>query len=725
MYKVTTTALLCLVFSGFSEVSGAAKDSLQELGKIVVTGTKTERKMELAPVKTEIITSDDIRRMAASDLYQVLENAQGIRMEQQCNNCSFTIMRMSGLEGGYAKILIDGMPVYSGLAGVYGMQQIQAGLIDRIEIVKGAGSALYGSDAIAGVVNVITKKPDAGKKFSVGASAGVNPIDGKNKYGGMPTNSNVNFSASATEGDFAAVIAGQSNTSDEIDNNGDMATDKINSKNLGGTAKLYWYDVLGEKSLLGVTGRVIYENRKGGSIEKDPEGNYPIDNALSPAGPGTEHILTERYEGGLNIEKELAESTSIIGILNYVSHFRNATNAAAWEKMQGLDLDYNPVGENDFSRLAEISPQPFLTEENTIVGETNVSQKIGNENTLLAGFQFKRTEVNENINGEGWFERNFQDIGVYAQDEWNISRKADLAGGVRYDIHNSEDKHTGTEYEETSVNPRISFRYEPLEDLVTRASWGTGFRVPGDFSEDAHLCASAPLIKKNNALEPEKAVSYNVSAEWARRGIKAELGIFRTNITDKLVLSEYSGNDGAYDLEWVNAESDAYTQGAEITGGYMSGFYEIEAGAVYTNAQFEKEQTEGVKESKYIMRSPAVSGHVDIGLFSEPVGSGFKDGWRLDLDFRLTGSMYIERDGEVMAEYPSEKLKEIVKTEPYLIVDARVGKKIEQISTDLYIAAENLTNHVQERKQWDIDDAAMIYAPLTGVMVSAGFSKDF
>jgi outer membrane receptor for ferrienterochelin and colicins len=394
-------------------VAGAqtSQDTVGALDDIVVTGTKTEKRIEMTPVKTEVVGKEDIEKFAACNLYQVLDGTPGIRMEQQCNNCNFSLMRMNGLEGGYAKVLIDGMPVYSGLAGVYGMQQIQAGLIERIEIVKGAGSALYGSDAIAGVVNVITKKPGPVPSMTIGGSTGFNPVDDKTKEGNVPLSSSVNFSATHRKDNFAAIIAGQSNTSQEIDNNADMATDRVNSKNLGGTTQLFWYDVLGDKSTIGLMGRAIYENRKGGSIEQDAKGNYYMDNALSPEGPGSEHIVTERFEGGLSIDKELPSRTLLKGMLNVVSHARSATNGAAWEKIDSLgatqiqDALSDPA-DVDYSKLAALSPQPFLTNERTIVGEINAAQPIGDiGNTILAGAQVKRTDVEENINGDGWVKR--------------------------------------------------------------------------------------------------------------------------------------------------------------------------------------------------------------------------------------------------------------------------------------------------------------------------------
>ena len=710
----------------FSTPGAQDSDSLEVLENVVVTGTKTEKAIDMSAVRTEVIAREDIEKYGACNLYRILDGTPGIRMEQQCNNCNFSLLRMSGLEGGYAKILIDGVPVYSGLAGVYGMQQIQASLIERIEIVRGAGSALYGSDAIAGVINVITRRPSPKPSMSIGASAGGSPhSDDVNRYGGRPKMSNVGFSASRRKGNFAGMVAAQSNTAEEIDNNGDGATDRVLSNNLGGTTKLYWYDPLGDKSTIGLTGRAIYEQRRGGCLDKDEGGNYPIDDPLSLAGPGSEHIITERFETGLDIEKELPSSTVLRGLMNVVYHDRSATNGAAWEKVLGETITYTDIDEDGIAALSNLSAKPFLTNERTLVGEINAVQPVGDDNTILAGVQAKRTDVDENINADGWNSRFFQDVGIYLQDEWDIVPQFGFVAGLRYDMHKSEDDLTESTYDEDAVNPRVSLRFTPFEDLVTRFAWGMGFRVPGDFSEDAHLCASAPRIKKHGSLDPERSMSFNLSLDYAKEGFRAGVNLFRTNITDKVVLGDYSGNDGAYDLEWENSEGGAFTQGFELGADYKGRFYSAGAGYGFTDARYEERQVDDNDNSIYIPRSPRHNAHIDLGLFSDKAGTAFTGGWSLDISLRLVGPMFIERDGDVIDAYPEENLEEIVETDAYVTGDLRVNKRFNALGLDVYLVAENFTNTVQKRERWDVDDAAMVFAPLYGTTVMAGFKKEF
>lgn len=135
------------------------EEDVLNLEQVVVTGTRTEHYIKDVPVRTEIITAKAIENKNACNLYQALEGTPGIRVEQQCQYCNFSMVRMQGLGAEHTQVLINGQPMYSGLAGVYGLQQLSTVDVDKIEVVKGAGSALYGSGAVAGAINIVTKEP--------------------------------------------------------------------------------------------------------------------------------------------------------------------------------------------------------------------------------------------------------------------------------------------------------------------------------------------------------------------------------------------------------------------------------------------------------------------------------------------------------------------------------------------------------------------------------------
>ncbi len=142
-----------------TEVYFQLDEDVLDLNQVVVTGTRTQHYVKNVPIRTEVVTSQALDVKNAQNMYEALEGVPGIRVEQQCQFCNFSMVRMQGLGAEHTQVLVDGEPIYSGLAGVYGLQQMGTNDVDRLEVVKGAGSALYGSSAVAGAINIITKEP--------------------------------------------------------------------------------------------------------------------------------------------------------------------------------------------------------------------------------------------------------------------------------------------------------------------------------------------------------------------------------------------------------------------------------------------------------------------------------------------------------------------------------------------------------------------------------------
>src|SRR5687768_14810717 len=147
----------------------AAQIATQQLGpiiplfrsEVVVTATRTNRRLSDVPVRTEVITQQAMRAVQARTLADAVEYTTGVQVESNCQNCNFSQIRLLGLAGPYTQILIDGQPIISSLAQVYGIEHIPARMLERIEVVKGGGSALYGPGSVGGVVNVISREAAA------------------------------------------------------------------------------------------------------------------------------------------------------------------------------------------------------------------------------------------------------------------------------------------------------------------------------------------------------------------------------------------------------------------------------------------------------------------------------------------------------------------------------------------------------------------------------------
>ncbi len=683
--------------------------------EVVVTATRTPKMLKDAPVRTMLISSDRIEEKAATNLYEALESEPGIRVEQQCSACNFSQIRMSGLEGGYAQTLIDGQQIFTGLAGVYGLQQIQTGSIERIEVVKGAGSALYGSDALAGVVNVVMKEPGLQPTLNVGSNIG--------SYG---TN---HFVASGTHrtGNIGIIFSAQKDIESEIDVSGadsypfddtgkDLFTDRVKTSNFGGSAKLFWYDGMGENSKIKLNANVINEFRKGGYIPQWDD----------PYSPDSEHIRTERYETGMGLEKTFRSGNKIDMNAIYVTHYRNATNGAAWDKgieagMMDEDLNYTDAGnayvdEHGFAEFREnYYPKPFIADEKLYFGDARYSHPIG-RHSLFAGVQYRRSNLDQSLNGEP-SDKSADDIGVYVQGDFYLNNIFEVVAGLRHDSHHSEDDLTATEYDESAVNPRAALRVSATDDLTFRANFGTGFRVPYLFAEDLHLCAAAPRIYKGPDLKAEKATSFSMGADLYKADYRLGLSVFKTDIEDKIefITPEEDVVPSGYDYRWLNVGS-ASTQGFELSAGGIShrGFFEYSADLVYTDAKFDKlrfnkEDYPGDdsrwENSDRIPRSPEWTGNVSCS---------FNPGnWRLTAQVNYIGSMFIDHVPE-----EDSNLLRIEKTDAFVTVNTRIACLIKRDFT-LFIGAKNLFDYIQPKR--DITDAAYIWAPLYGRIVYAGF----
>ncbi len=702
------------------------KESVIELGGVVVTGTRTPRYVKDVPVRTEVITSLMLEEKAAPNLYEALEGVPGIRVEQQCSYCNFSIIRMQGLESGHCQILIDGQPTYSGLASVYGAQQVPAANIDRIEIVKGAGSALYGSSAISGIINVVTKKP--GQEPSVNVST---------SFGSYNTN-NYTLSASRRYGNMDMMVNAHKNTGAGIDEDNDGFTDRVKTDNLSLGARINLYNVLGDDKIT-FSGHTLNEIRTGGEIgDADPDDNWLAECWENPFSRGTENIKTSRYEVGVIYKKKFAHGNETTLNFNYCNHDRNATN-------DGFLGDYMDTHGDTIPPVNEMSP--YVAKENLYVVDWNYFHPVGSSHRLLGGAQYSYNRLDESgryvIVDEGSpdysgtytseSEKFAHDIGFYLQDEFSImSDVLEMVLGARYDIHSSKDDFGGSgkvapkdrikiEYDEKAFNSRLALMYKLSPKLALRISTGTGFRVPYGFSEDLHLCSGSPRVNKPAGLKPEKSVSFNFGADYSAKRFTMNANVFRTNLKDKIGFvdaGESSANLG-YTYEWGNIDN-AYTQGVELGSRILiSRDLSLDLTMAYTDAQYEHKRDDWkdspyYDDSKYIPRVPLITGNIGIG---------FTPGnWNMTLSNNYTGRMYIDycEEEEFWQSDPGKSgyNSKIKHTDPFWVVSSRISRNFPDRGIALFAGVKNLLDYVQDEKH--PDDAAFMYAPYTGRIIYAG-----
>ncbi len=702
-----------------SEVYFQLDEDEQELNQVVVTGTRTQHYLKDVPIRTEVLTSKAITNKNAKNLYEALEGVPGIRVEQQCQFCNFSMVRMQGLGAEHTQVLIDGEPVYSGLAGVYGLQQLGTNDVDRLEIVKGAGSALYGSSAVAGAINIISKEPSFEPEVKADLQFGNWGYKNLNASASIRKNDiGLNFFAQRTESN-AVDDTGEGETRDQVKKK-DGVSDKVEATLTNVGFGVYFFNPFAKNDKLVLRGKVMEEQRAGGTLVDDQFRN--------PFSEGTENIKTNRLTADMSYKLPIGKKSELNLAAAYVHHKRNATN----DTFLG---DYMESHGNQKPKVDDM--RPYIAKENTLTPSITFTSRLG-DHTLLAGVQGYFTRLRETglycindeddpLNGTAYTsvgKKHANEFGFFLQDEWNILPNLSLVPGLRLDSHHSGEEYESSEkvydgtfpktsFHETSFNPRLALKYELTPSFVLRANFGTGFRAPYGFSEDLHLCSGSPRVWKSSNLKGEHSMSYNLSADYYGSKVQLSVNLFRTDLRDKIEFRPASAEVKklGYTYQWENID-DAYVQGVEL-GVKWNPLKDLKTGLNWTfnQGKFKHERadwagTEYAKASKNISRFPAMTG--DLSLEYTP-GT-----WTFSLTGSLQGKMYIDymKDDEVAV-----KIKE---TNTFMLFNARVAKRFGGFT--VYCGGKNIFSYLQDEKH--IDNAAFMYAPVYGATWYAGLSVE-
>jgi outer membrane receptor for ferrienterochelin and colicins len=463
---------------------------------VVVTGSGTESLVEEAPVQTELITPKVVDRQVKTTLAEAFEaTIPGVRVEMNCQNCGFMQLRMNGLEGPYTQILEDGLPSYSGVTGVYGLEQIPAGFLDQIEVVKGGNSALYGPGAVAGVVNLIRREPQ-NDHFRLDLLTGWHhgrpeqQIGGAAELTGMP-------------GDFSGDFYYRGINRVPIDRDGDGFSD-IGKRRLNAGGFGLFRHFLNGTARLSVTGAVSDEFRRGGDqFDKPPEETWI-----------TEQIASRRYSSAVGWNHTLTPKTYY--------NLRASTVYYVRHTYYGAGMDPNAYGN---------------TRNPLSVGDAQFGHQAG-KHTLLGGYQTSWEYVKDIAPAYGrTLGGTFRNNGIYLQDEWRASERLSLIGGARFDKSNQVDHWI--------MSPRVGTKYGISHNLVWRATLSTGFRAPAVFDEDLHVAqvgGEGFLLQNSPGLKEEKSVSFGTGLQYlgtvGNRRYQTGFDFFYTDLRGAFTLVE-------------------------------------------------------------------------------------------------------------------------------------------------------------------------------------------
>ena len=479
-----------------------------ELNEVVVSGTlKAVKRLESA-VPVEVYTPIFFKKNPTPSIYEALQNVNGVRPQLNCGVCNTGDIHINGLEGPYTSVMIDGMPIVSSLSTVYGLSGIPNSLVERIEIVKGPASSLYGSEAVGGLINIITKNPSNAPLFS----ADVFTTSWLETNVDLGVKFNVNQKASSLLG-LNYYVYDQT-----IDNDNDGFTDVTAQNRISLFNK--WNFNRAQNRLFTMAVRGMYEDRWGGDVrwEKKYRGGDEIYG---------ESIYTKRAEllGSYQLPTVEKLMLSFSGTMHFQDSRYGTTSYIANQKIGFLQLTWDKkIGKNDL--LTGIASRYTYYDDNT-------------QSTTL---------LNENNPEKTWLP------GIFAQDEISFSEKHKMLFGLRYDYNSIHGN---------IFTPRFAYKLKINDDNILRLNAGTGFRVVNLFTEDhAALTGSREVVIANN-LNPEKSMNANlnyIKKIYLQNGtfIGIETTAFYTQFSNKIV-SDYTTDPNK--IIYDNIDGYALSQG--------------------------------------------------------------------------------------------------------------------------------------------------------------------
>ncbi len=702
---------------------------------VVSTGTRTERLLAEVPIKTDFLGSDDFRTAGVSELGKALELLNGARTENDCQNCGTAQIQLMGLPGNYNQILVDGLPLFTGVASVYGIDQVPTIFLDSIEVVKGGGSALYGPGAVAGVINLIPEEP-----FHTHGHLDMNyrNIDGEPAYLTQFSTFYVSEDSS-----FKASLYGLYGDQNEYDRDGDGFTELVERENQVLGTYLWWSPF--ERTRMRFNYQYIGEERRGGNLLGRPDQFAQISESLDTnyhwgtlrwdqevtddfsfqLSASMVQLNRDSFYGGTG--EELIDNRTLVavtannpanGTYNGAAPDETAAEGSDAAKAFALFGDGSGQGGGSFNQFGDLETTStyYDAQFNYDAGE------IGSTGThrLILGFQYEEEELEDiNENAFGNFVSTLQDdrftnFGVFLQDEWQVNDRLEFLPGVRIDKAKTLD--------DVVVSPRIAARYTLSDTTTLRANYSTGFLAPRVFSEDVHVdsLGGTPVDTVNSdGLKEERSQTFSLGVDYRPAAFEGKLvtavQVYTTTLEDSFRIEEPVGNvvNGREKVERINTGGTTI-YGVEWDLSYrFDQYWTANAGLAYNRTRFDEQQEifDGVFTKRY-NKVPEWSGLARLVYDNDDLFNAF-------LALKWTGNM----------EAANANTETLNDTPDFFVVDLGISKQF-ALSKDIDLTLRAGIDNVFDDYQDDLEvgpsrDSDYVYGPRYPRTFMIGARLDF
>lgn len=636
------------------------------LDGVVVSANRSETTRRLAPTLVNVVDLKLFEQTNSTTLAQGLSFQPGVRVESNCQNCGFQQVRINGLDGPYTQILLDSRPIFSALSGVYGIEQIPASMIERVEVMRGGGSALFGSSAIAGTINIITKEPIRNSGMLSHTLTGI---------GGNAFDNSTSLNASLVTDDQRAglYIFGQNRHRAAYDHDDDGYSEipKLHGQTVG--FRSYLKTSLYSK--LTFEYHHMEEFRRGGDLLNRPPHEANIAEQV-------EHSING---GGLKFDYFSPDEKHRFNVFASAQHIdRNS--------YYGGGQDPNAYGKTD--------------DLNWMAGSQYIysfGKCIFMPSDLTVGIEFNQDKLKDNMWGYNRLVNQTVKIGsAFLQNEWKNDKWGILIGG-RLDKHNLIDN--------IIFSPRANLRFNPTEDINFRLSYSSGFRAPQAFDEDLHIenvGGSVAMIKLSDNLKEERSQSFSASADVYQRFGDFQVNFlvegFFTKLNDVFALTDAEEENGILTRVRYNAP------GARVMGLTLEGklayrnLFQFQAGLTLQQSHYDEahEWNPEAPKVKKMMRTPNTYGYFTATYTPiKPLS--------VTLSGTYTGSMLVPHEAGVIEKPVAVMTKKFADIGLKAAYDFKLYKSI---NLQVNAGVQNIFNSYQNDFDKGPDrDSGYIYGP--------------